>query len=511
MELGRIGWQTVAGVALALAACTSAAHRAGAPAPSSAGESAAKPAQESAPTPTNAEPAASESAAAAQESAPTSTSGETTTGDGTAAAPSADSDAAPAAKSQSWVHGSSQTRFVQRWSGSDSDVDLYELLSLDFGDETKDRWTGHATARLAWDVDGTSSSSFFSLSDSRNGPVDFDLYDAYAEMHGSGTFERIRLGRQLVYDTPVALWFDGAWAQTKPRGKAQWSTGLYGGVPVHAYETSRDGDWLAGAFEEVRPTRALRLRGDYVHLQDETDFADHSNDLFALGAFHDEGGRLRWDAHYSSLDGRNRDAALGASWLDGPRDFSMQVNFYRLLEKQESLALEIDPFFDTLMTLFPYDETRVSATKGFGEHLRVLGGIDFRRVLDGNDVGVYNHDFDRYFATLTLDHALPGELTLALTAESWDDAESDYKTWGADLSRRWGKTFDASIGSFYALFKFDPFNGSERDDVRTYYATVRWHASDSHTFQLRYEHEAEDGNSGLDDFDSLRWGLLWNF
>jgi hypothetical protein len=243
-----------------------------------------------------------------------------------------------------------------------------------------------------------------------------------------------------------------------------------------------------------------------VHIVDETTTSDHEDDLIGVGVFHDAGERLRWDARYSALDGENRDVAFGAGWLDPANDLTVQVNFYRLLEEQKSLALELDPFFETLMTLEPFDQTRVSASKGFGEHVRTLAGVDFRRVLDAGDVGPFNHDFDRVFGTLTLPQALPGELTLSLTAESWSDDQSDFRTWGADLSRAW-QDVDASVGSYYALFKFDPFNGSERDDVRTYYALVRWHVTHDHTLQLRYEHEEQD----IDDFDSLRWGVTWRF
>lgn len=406
-----------------------------------------------------------------------------------------------------WMRGTSQTRLVQRWSDGDDDLDLYEVLSFELGDERSDRWTGHASARLAWDADGDAGSPFFSLADSEGDEVDVQLYDAYAETRDRGAVERLRIGRQFVYDTPIGLWFDGAWAQTKPRGADAWSTGLYGGVPVHAYESSSRGDWLVGLFEEVRPSDTLRLRADYMYVEDDTDTGDFSNDLIGLGVFHDGGERLRWDVRYSALDGESRDVVLGASWLDYERDLTLRATFTRLLEKQKALALELDPFFDTLLTLFPYDELRLSAGKGFGEHAQLLAGADVRRLRDESDVGAYNHDFERVFATVTFERALPGELTLALTGERWNSEASDIDTWGADLSRRWGKRFDAALGSFYSLFKFDPLNGSEREDVRTYYALVRWRATEARTFQVRYEHEDQD----LSEFDSLRWGMTWRF
>jgi hypothetical protein len=182
-----------------------------------------------------------------------------------------------------------------------------------------------------------------------------------------------------------------------------------------------------------------------------------------------------------------------------------------LLEEQQSLSLELDPFFEQLMTLFPFDETRLSASKNLGDHVQLLGGIDYRHVSDANDVGEFNHDFDREYLTTTFDEMLPGALTLSLTGEVWNGDDSDFQTWGFDLSRRWkrGKitAFNASVGSFYSLFKFDPFAGSEKDDVRTYYTALRYRIDESRSMQLRYEHEDQD----LGDFDLVRWGMTWHF
>jgi hypothetical protein len=384
------------------------------------------------------------------------------------------------------------------------------VLTLDFGDELTDKWTGHTTARLAWDLDGPSN-LYASLADTEGDELDVQLYDAYAETHDRGAWSDIKLGRQFVYDTPQVVWFDGAYAQTKERGQARWTTGIYGGGSVHEFESSRSGDWLAGVFEEVHATKWTKLRADWLHVEDQRLAASHQNDLLGLAMFHDEGGRLRWEARYSRLEDADRDASAGVTWYDLDQGFTLQVTHYRLLEAQQSLALELDPFFNQLLTLYPYDETRVNATKTLGDHVQLFGGIDYRHVTDSSDVGPYNHDFDREFLTTTFEELLPGQLTLSLTGEVWNGDGTDLQTWGADLSRQWKndgiKTFEASIGSFYSLFKFDPFAGSESEDVRTYYTALRYRLSKAHTLQVRYEHEDQD----IGDFDSLRWGLTWRF
>lgn len=413
-------------------------------------------------------------------------------------------------ESSNWIRGTSQTSYVFRHSSDDSDSDIYEALALDVGDERHDRWTGHADVRFAWDLDGPSQ-LFGSLADTEDGDFDAQLYDAYAETKNRGAWSDIKLGRQLVYDTPAVVWFDGAYAQTKESGNARWSTGVYGGSSVHEFESSGHGDWLAGVFEEVHATKWTKVRADFMHIEDERASASHSNDLLALALSHDQGGRLRWDAHYSRLEDRDRDLSVGASWYDLEHGLTLQATHYRLLEEQQSLSLELDPFFEQLLTLFPFDETRLSASKNVGDHVQLLGGIDYRHVSDANDVGAFNHDFDREYLTTTFDEMLPAEVTLSLTGEVWNGDGSDFQTWGFDLSRRWkrGKitAFSASLGSFYSLFKFDPFAGSEKDDVRTYYTALRYRIDESRSMQLRYEHEDQD----LGDFDLVRWGMTWHF
>jgi hypothetical protein len=276
---------------------------------------------------------------------------------------------------------------------------------------------------------------------------------------------------------------------------------------VHAFESPVGDDRIAGFFQEAWPARSLRVRADWMHVEDQRVQADESDDLLGLGVFHDAGGRLRWETRYTRLDGQDRDVTLGASWYDLARRWTLQATFHRLLEAQTSRALELDPFFDTLFTLFPYDELRISTSKALGERMQVQGGVDVRRVRDEADVGEFNHDYERVFVTGALDRVLPWACTLSLTGETWNDDSTSIDTWGVDLSRRWEKRFEASLGSSYALFKFDPFAGSEREDVRTYYASARYRPSAATSFQLRFEHE--DGDA--EDFDTLRGGWTWRF
>jgi hypothetical protein len=446
------------------------------------------------------EPALGQQAAAdpAAEPEPASADGE----------PQAESAAAPEpAAAESKLHGSLSSAWRGRWGGDEHDNDLRELLTLDYGDAESDRWTARFTGMLSGDLDGDGEDLFFELNDTLDGGVDGRIYDAFAEGHDLGPLETLRLGRQSLWDAPVFVWFDGVSAQTEERGSESLQVGAWGGLPVHPFESSSSGDLVGGLYAQARPWEAGRVRVDWMHLEDEQSSGEQSNDLLALGLWQGIGERLQVQGGYTHLDGESRDVNLRATWTHPEQDFQVQASYYGLLEGQADLALEIDPYFETLGELFPYSQARLMASKRFNERVGLQAGLDLRRVDDAADVGMFNRDFERGFATVTLEDVLPAGLVLAMTGEIWDGNGSKIDTWGADLSRVFGEDFMGSVGSAYALYKSDLFATTESEDVRTWYLRLRWKAGPSTNWDVRYDAEDTD----LDWFHTLRVAMTWRF
>lgn len=406
------------------------------------------------------------------------------------------------------IHGSVRLRGRARWRGDERDGDTYATLELDAGDAEHGAWSWHVTAQGLWDVDGAEppGSGFFSLADARGGDARAYLYEAYGERRGDGTLERLRAGRQTEWRTPLFLWFDGASVRTRASGRAQLAFGAYGGLPVHQFESSARGDRVFGAWSELRPWSRASLRLDYVHLEDEERLGEGANDLVQLAVGQALGEKLRFDASWSRLANEDRDARLNALWADAESDTSVAFTFYRLIEPENTLALELDPLTSALLELAPYWEARVLVTRGFGRRVRVDAGYDVRRLADGVEESTFNHELDRAFVTASVTK-LPLELELSLTGEIWNGGADDFETWGADVTRRFGAHQRVSAGTSYALYKVDLFQQDERTDVRTTYLRWRVTRAEGLGWDLGYEYEDDPG----EDLQVLRVGATWKF
>ncbi len=404
------------------------------------------------------------------------------------------------------VHGSLSWRFRARFTDGASDQDLVETLTLDAGDARRNALTLHLSADARVDLDGRARSTFTSLDDTFGSAFDERLYEAYADVQRAGEFELVRLGRQSNAETPLATWFDGLRLETREFGAARVRLGAWGGVPVRIYEAQQSGDLVCGAFAEARPWSDGRVRLDWMHAADDARLSD-SSELFGLGLWQGLGPNLRLEGQYTRLEAQDRDVRLRASWIASDSDLVVQASWYRLLQTQGELAVPFDPFDATLHDLHPYEQYTLLVSRSLGAHLALQAGYDARRVVHESDQGAFNHDFDRGWATLGVKDVLPAGLELSLTGERWDSPQTDLRTLGAELARHFGARVEGSLGTSYALYRYDLDQQRELDHVRLWYLRWRWNLNASTRLELRYEIEDDP----LATYDDLRLGATWRF
>lgn len=409
------------------------------------------------------------------------------------------------------VSGSFALRYRGRFTDDDQDHEARGLLTLDILDPRASWVRGHLMARADLDLDGLDEGLVFQdLSDTYDGSLITKLYLAYAELDlGLGQQDSpgtLRVGRQSDVRLPEVLRLDGVSFLSRPMGAERVEIGLYGGVPVHLYESSPEGDRAYGTFVEAQPWDGGRARVDWMHLEDELVLGDEKDDLFGLGVWHDLSRRVRLEGELTRLESEARDVRVRALYQDPESETLARIGYYELQETQRVRVTELDPFYESLLEYYPYRQVTLNVSRALGTHTLLDLGYDVRRLSDADDVGEFNREWERYYATATLHDAPLEGFALSLTGDLWDDDEQETSSLGADVSLDRG-AWRTSLGSYYSLYKYELLELSEREDVRTYYARALRELSEYLRLDLGYELENDD----FDTYHTVRLGVSWRF
>jgi len=399
------------------------------------------------------------------------------------------------------------SELIGRWTGGDQDFDQTNFFSVDWSDARRPWLKAHVSARFAIDLDGHEANSVFNgLSDIHDQAVDFKLYDAYVDIGAPQGAGVARIGRQLEYEAPVVVHYDGLAFRTHPTGSVEFTAGVYGGIPVRLYEGGGETRSLFGVFAEERPWQGGRARVDWMHVENG-DLADSGNGILALGLWQVFEHGWAAEGQYSCLEDQDRDLRLRAQWTSPDAGFSASASYFQLFETQDALPAEIDPYTAILMALYPYRQYGLTLTSELGEHAELDLAADVRRVTDDSDVGEFNRDWERYRGTVVFRRVLSSNFDLSLFDDVWDGDDRDASSWGVDLVYDTQQQWRFSTGTYYSLYKYDMLSVSERDDVRTWYGRADWKLSSKLSFELSYDYEDDD----QDQYNCLRGGVLWHF
>lgn len=400
-------------------------------------------------------------------------------------------------------------RARSRWSSTQEDSDLFATLRLNIGDVDKLGYGAHIAAVGLADLDGseTGEFDFYGVYDTYDERVRTRLNLAYLDLPMNGELDVLRFGRQQMYTTPEFVWFDGLRIEHGDRSQREPVVGAFAGLPVRPYRSTSGGDMVKGAFIEATPWWHGRVRLDYMRFEDESRIGLGGNDLWNLDLRQELVPGVDVEGSYSRLDSEDRDMELGLTSYGLGQDLILRLTYFELLEPQGTLANELDPFSSTTISLEPYKQTRILASKGIGEELVLEVGADVRRVTEELGVGEFNRDFERYFLRTTWLDAFGTGFDATLTGEAWRADASDIETWGIDLEKELGDRTELSLGSYYSLYKYDLFLDAERDDVRSYHADLSYDWREDLRVNVDYVYEDDD----LDDQHTIRLGVRWSF
>jgi hypothetical protein len=405
------------------------------------------------------------------------------------------------------VHGRLAFRFEARiFNGEDvasedepSDYDLISHLDVRVGDETKDRFSAAAYVRSNLDIgqhdeDDGEDNRYLGLSDTYDDSFSTQLYTAYLNWRPQeGPVETSRIGRQYVHVADT-FQFDGVSATTRPLQKdVNLRFQAYGGIPVHFYEADGSGDWLGGVRASANPLKGTRAALDYAHVEDESaGYSTEKNDLVAASVWQRIGENADLHARFTWLDDP-RDVLLRGTVNFPEADLLLQAAYKRLLEDQEHLATEFDPYYSELRTEYEYHEGEIRAVKGFGEVVSVEAGASARRLIDDDDEGTYNRDASHLWIGPSFEGLLLKDSTLSVFAEKWDGGDDDgTRTVTADYTYRFDRSRRISVGTDFSRWDYGRVQDGERSNLRVAYLRFRTPVAEGWTMDFRYAWEHDD-------------------
>lgn len=418
---------------------------------------------------------------------------------GAAAPPSAE----PAATASllSPLHGTVAMRYRYRFTSDDRDSDLYELVTLRYGDAAQDAVTASLTARFAEDIDGDRRHEGFQVFDSRDDTyrhaTTARLYTAYVDLHRPLPGLFVRGGRQILDEFPEAVPIDGALARQQVADGV--IVGAFGGLPVNLYESSPSGDSTYGGWAEALAGSRTRARLEYLHLRDENAFGLFKDDL--LGASLEHGfGTFLAHARYTLLEGESRDATARLTGAFDDLGLVVYGQFAWQFKTQQAHAYAIDPFAVFLMELAPYIQTSLGLSKSLGPRLSVDASAVFRELTDDGDEAAYNHEFRRLGLTLHGSDVPTAGVSVAASIDYWNSSADDFWAAGGDVTYAASRAIRAGLGTSFALYAIDAATGEERERVRSIYASFRWKFTRDTTLDLRasIDRDAHDTYTTLD-------------
>jgi len=411
---------------------------------------------------------------------------------------------APVPRESPWyLRGFLDLRYTFQSTGSESDNDTEEFLSLSFG-EKKSRWiSGHVAGRFVQDLDGyDESDSFLSVPDTF-GRTHAWLTSAYLDLNPRRRLlDTVRLGRQWLAEVPEIVRMDGMRLKTGVLERGLRSRVFcFAGVPEHLSESSRSRDRVYGGGLELRPFAGTRASISYARIKDvyEVDHVDRSSrqsardDLVSLdlaqSLLHD---RLSLFGGYTNLNGRSRDLRLRASFESLSGRTGVSLSYRALFSTQEALSTELDPYFSVLRTYHPYHEFSISLRRELSDRFGAEGGFSFRRLERKEDVGPFNHDFERYYVLLRSTD-WPVEGSEASVVGNLYDTGSD-RTWETELffRQKVAESLSLYAGTSYSLYKENRYTLEEENDVRSVFIGGEYDILEDLSFRSRYVLEDDD-------------------
>jgi hypothetical protein len=180
--------------------------------------------------------------------------------------------------------------------------------------------------------------------------------------------------------------------------------------------------------------------------------------------------------------------------------------YRELLSTQVRRTIEFDPYWDSAFDLFPYRQLSATVSKDLLTDFTLGGGVDVRRLSESSDESQFNHDFERWSASVTWSHIGGEELTANVAVDSWR-SDDDVLALTGDVTAEICTAFTAMLGTDYSLYEYDSFLQRERDHVRSVFARFIYRIDDAVRLRIDYSYEDDE----TERYHVLEADIRWTF
>jgi hypothetical protein len=376
---------------------------------------------------------------------------------------------------------------------SDDDLDSRTNLLLD-AMRGGSGWHVRLNGLLHWDVAGDSAPDdpLRDFWDQFDNAAQARVYEAYADLPKlAKDTVLVRLGRQYM-EEELFLQFDGGRVDVDlGRAREGLNLSVLGGVPVYFPEESREGDWLLGLVARGKIGKS-RARISYYHVSQNFEGVNDpvvdppsqafvvpagqvDDDLLAFSLWHDFRENLRFYGMFDLLEWDPNELQLQLRWFSADHRWTVIAGYDQLFGRLVNVANEISPYVPLLGAYEPFLLGSLRATYRPNDDWVLQGGVAFRALEDSADEADFNHEYWSYQAGATRLSVLAEKLDVTVTLNGYSGSEAPdvlALTGGADY--RLSKKVALSAGIDYSYYKYVVQQGTERDDVWTYYVDVEW-------------------------------------
>jgi len=341
---------------------------------------------------------------------------------------------------------------------------------------------------LTADLDGLENpnESFYGLGDARNSDTHGFVYAAWAESSALADGLKLRVGRQEIHRED-ALYFDGARIDAASNGP--FTGVVYAGSPVRFYESDRTGDFLGGFGVRWAAQPGLRIGFDEIFFRDRAPAGDReqviNNNLTLLTAHWAKDANTIVRGSSSWIGEEPRRQQLSVMWSFPDPGWWTRVHLQHQSDYGDVVVTELSPFAAVIGDVSPFWSATAEIHRRLGAKADLGVGYSGRWLDNAEDEGLYDREYGRWFALLSLEDFPSEQLRTGLRGDVWDAGTTGLVAAGAFLAWLPNEQSRYEVGTDFSKYRFDAYTGREYLDDRQYYFRLRHRISESLSLRFR--------------------------